>query len=115
MTKKEELRLLIEHEKAIDATGKWNNLLEEAILNLSRIKDTAKKEELCHFAERAKTLDAIGEWNESVEESYWKIKEDLFKAETLWEYEKPYFYWKEEVKDAVFAIQMLLDKVWRRQ
>ena len=74
-----------------------------------------KKEEIKHFAIRVNALDAMGEWSESVEESYWKIKEDLFRAESLWELENPRFYWAQEMKDALFAIKRVLDAVWRKQ
>lgn len=74
-----------------------------------------KKEQIKHFFIRANAIDAMGAWTESVEDAYWKLKEDMFKAERLWELENPVFYWAQEMKDSIYAVGDILDSIWRKQ
>lgn len=71
-----------------------------------------KREIVQHFITRANALLAIGKWSESVEDAYWRLKEDLFNTERLWELENPPYYWGKQLKEDLTQLSFILQDVW---
>lgn len=67
-----------------------------------------KREIVQHFITRANALLAIGKWDESVEDSYCKLKEDILKAERMWELENPRYYWGNQLKQDLNRLKFIL-------
>ena len=72
-----------------------------------------KRDIVRHFITRANAMLAIGKWSESVEDAYWKLKQDLFKTERMWELENPRFYWGEQLKFDLNVLHLTLMNVWK--
>lgn len=76
---------------------------------------TQKRDIVRHFIIRANALLAIGRWSESVEDAYWQLKEDLFKAERMWELENPVFFWSKQLKEDLTKLSFIMQDVWHLQ
>lgn len=69
------------------------------------------KEIIKHMTTRANALAAMSKPNEDI---YWQLKQELFRAETVWERETPRYYWPKQMKIDIFNLNEVLDEVWRK-